>query len=218
MDPKVPAGILFDLDGTLADTVELILMSYRHTMTVHLGTAPPDERWLATIGTPLPIQLADFARDETERLAMRETYVAYQRGIHDEMVRAFPSATEVLGALRDRGTRVAVVTSKAAGIARRTMEVCGLWGLVDFVVAGDEVVRGKPDPEPVLRALSGVGLAGRAGEVVFVGDAPVDLRAGRAAGTRTAAVGWGPHRRSVWEAERPDYFLERLTDVLRIPG
>jgi pyrophosphatase PpaX len=198
--------------------VDLILMSYRHTMTVHLGAAPPDERWLATIGTPLPIQLADFARDETERLAMRETYVAYQRGIHDEMARAFPGAVEVLGALRDRGTRVAVVTSKAAGIARRTMEVCGLWGLVDFVVAGDEVVRGKPDPEPVLRALSGVGFAGRAGEVVFVGDAPVDLRAGRAAGTRTAAVGWGPHRRSVLEAERPDYFLERLTDVLTIPG
>ena len=54
--PSSPAwkAVLFDLDGTLADTIELILLSYRHTMRTHLGEAPPDERFLATIGIPLP--------------------------------------------------------------------------------------------------------------------------------------------------------------------
>ncbi len=212
-------GIFFDLDGTLADTVELILMSYRHTMRTHLGEPMPDERWLATIGKPLPVQLGDFARTEAEREQMRETYVGFQRRVHDRMVRPFPGALEVLDELRRREVRVAVVTSKAKGVARRTMEVCGLWDRVDLVVAGDEVERGKPDPEPVLRALAELGLREEADEVVFVGDSPFDLRSGRAAGTRTAAVGWGPLDRAVLDAERPDYFLNALEEVLLIaPG
>lgn len=213
------AGVLFDLDGTLADTVELILMSFRHTMATHLGAAPADALFLETIGTPLPLQLADFARSEQERVAMLRTYVDYQRAIHDDMVRPFPGALSVLTSLRAVGTRVGIVTSKGTSIARRTMEVCGIHECVDFVVCGDEVERGKPDPEPVLRAMSALALDDPDG-VLFVGDSPHDLRAGRAAGTRTAAVGWGPIERRVLEAETPDYFLERLEDVLtlRPPG
>lgn len=210
------AGVLFDLDGTLADTVELILMSYRHTMRVHLGEALPDELWLATIGTPLPLQLGDFARSEEEHRRMLDTYRTFQHTVHDEMVRPFPGAGLVLDELRRRGLRLAVVTSKAAAIARRTMEVCGLWDRVDFVVGGDEVTRGKPDPEPVARALNHLDLSGRAGEVIFVGDSPFDLRSGRAAGTRTAAVGWGPHAHEILHAEGPDYFLQALEDLLAI--
>jgi len=209
-------AVLFDLDGTLADTVELILMSFRHTMRTHLGEAPPDERFLRTIGRPLPVQLGDFARDEAERRAMLDTYVSFQRGIHDQMVRAFPGAVQVMRSLRETGTRVGIVTSKGRRIGERTLEVCALHAHVDCVVFGDEVERGKPDPEPVLRALSALGLGDAGDDVVFVGDSPHDLRAGRAAGTRTAAVGWGPIAREVLEAEAPDYFLEEMSDVLRI--
>jgi len=216
--PGTCAAILFDLDGTLADTVELILMSYRHTMRTHLGQARPDELWLETMGTPLPTQLSAFARDEAERRAMLATYVTYQRSVHDDMVRPFPGATVVLDALRAHGLGIAVVTSKGAEIARRTMTVCGLWERVDFVVAGDEVTRAKPDPEPVHRALAHLGLGARPQEAIFVGDAPVDLRAGRAAGTRPAAVGWGPHEREVLEREDPDYFLDAMDDVLAAVG
>lgn len=210
------SGVFFDLDGTLADTVELILRSFRHTMQTHLGETPADERWLATIGIPLPVQLRDFARDDEECLAMRETYVAFQRTVHDDMVSSFPGALQVLDELRGRGTSLAVVTSKARGIARRTMDVCGLWEAVDVVVCGDEVERGKPDPEPVLRALRALNLDDRPHEVLFVGDSPVDLRAGKAAGTRTAAVAWGPIARALLVAEAPDFFLDELVDLLAI--
>jgi pyrophosphatase PpaX len=209
-------GVFFDLDGTLADTVELILKSFRHTMETHLGEVLPDARWISTLGTPLVAQLRDFARDDREAEAMLQTYTAFQRGIHDEMVRSFPGAREVIEELTARGTGVAVVTSKRGRVARRTMEVCGLWDRVDLVVTADDVARGKPDPEPVLRALGALDLAGCAEDVVFVGDAPFDLQAGRAAGTRTAAVSWGPFARETLHAERPDYFLESLTDLLGI--
>lgn len=209
-------GVFFDLDGTLADTVELILTSYRHTMATHLGETLPDERWISGMGTPLRAQLRDFARTDEEAAAMLETYTVFQQGIHDEMVRPFPGAGDVLAELRSRGTRVAVVTSKRGVVARRTMEVCGLWDLVDLLVSADDVSRGKPDPEPVLQALGELGLDGAAEEVVFVGDSPHDLKAGRAAGTRTAAVSWGPFARGLLDAEEPDYFLESLPELLTL--
>lgn len=207
-------GVFFDLDGTLADTVGLILRSYRHTMETHLGAAPPDEAWLATIGTPLRDQLRDFARDDGEAEAMLETYTTFQAGIHDEMVRPFPGADAVLGTLRGQGVPIAVVTSKRNVVAKRTLEVCKLWSSVDLLVSADHVQRGKPDPEPVLHALAALELSGDAQDVLFVGDSPFDLRAGRSAGTRTAGVSWGAFARPLLEAERPDYFLERLEDVL----
>jgi pyrophosphatase PpaX len=207
-------GVFFDLDGTLADTVELILRSYRHTMRTHLGEAPPDERWLATSGTPLREQLSAFARDESEAEAMLETYTTFQRAVHDEMVRPFPGAATVLAELRGRGTRLAVVTSKRSLVARRTLEVCGLHEAVDLVVAADDVTRAKPDPEPVLRALDALELSGHRERVLFVGDSPFDLQSGRAAGTLTAGVSWGAFERAALEAERPDYLLEALGEVL----
>lgn len=209
-------GVFFDLDGTLADTVELILLSYRHTMRAHLGEAPPDERWIATMGTPLREQLRDFASSDGEAAAMLETYTSFQRRVHDEMVKPFPGAAEVLSELSERGSRVAVVTSKRGEVARRTLEVCGLWSAVELVVSADHVARGKPDPEAVLRALAALELEACPGKVLFVGDSPYDLRAGRSAGTRTAAASWGAFARAALEAERPDYFLEQLGDVLEI--
>ena len=209
-------GVLFDLDGTLADTLDLILTSFRYTMRHHLGTEPPTDAFLASMGKPLPIQLHDYARSEAERLAMRDTYVEYQRSIHDEMVTSFPGAVSTLRALRQRGTRVGIVTSKGHRIGRRTLEVCGLSDEVEYVVFGDQVEHAKPHPEPVLKALDALGLSDDPASVLFVGDSPHDVRAGRSAGTKTAAVGWAPIDRRVLEAEQPDFFVQRLKDVLAV--
>jgi pyrophosphatase PpaX len=105
--------VFFDLDGTLADTVELILMSFRHTMATHLGEVLPDERWISGMGTPLVAQLREFARDEREAAAMLDTYTVYQRGVHDEMVRPFPGARSVLTELAARGARRAAAARTA---------------------------------------------------------------------------------------------------------
>jgi pyrophosphatase PpaX len=166
------------------------------------------------MGRPLRTQLLDFARDEVEAAAMLDTYTVFQRGVHDEMVRPFPGALEVLAGLKERGARLAVVTSKRNEVARRTMEVCGIWDAVELVVGADDVTLGKPDPEPVYRALDALELRAHPHEVLFVGDSPFDLQAGRAAGTRTAAVGWGAFQRPILEAERPDYFLDTLAELL----
>ncbi len=209
-------AVLFDLDGTLADTVAMILRCYRHTMEVHLGKAPPDERWLEGMGTPLREQLKAFARDPDEAARMEETYSAYQRSIHDGFVAPYPGAVEVTRALREAGTAVGVVTSRRSPMAQRTLERCGLGEAWDVLVTADDVVRPKPDPEPVLEALDRLGLGGRGHRTLFVGDSPFDIRAGRGAGTRTAAALWGPNPRGVLEAEAPDWLVSRLDEVLTL--
>lgn len=149
-------------DGPLADTVQLILESFRHTMTTHRGesTAEVESHWLSTIGRPLRDQMGLFAADPGEVKRMVETYVAYQRTVHDEMVRPFPGSLEVVDALRARGTRMAVVTSKRRRIAVQTVACCGLTDALELLVCADDVDRGKPDPKPVLLALDRLELAG----------------------------------------------------------
>lgn len=210
------AAVLFDLDGTLADTIELILRCYRHTMEVHLGASPPDARWLSGIGTPLTDQLRGFARDDAEALAMADTYSTFQQTIHDKMVAPFAGALETVGALRERGVAVGVVTSKRRKIAVRTLGRCGFDGAYDVLVCADEVTRGKPDPEPVLLALDRLRMPDAAGRSLFVGDSPHDLKAGRAAGTKTAAAMWGPYDHDVLRAEAADYYVDEPGAVLSL--
>ncbi len=214
MTPPSWRAVLFDLDGTLADTVELILMSFRHTFQTHRGVVPPDSAFLEGIGKPLPVQLSTLAHSEEERGAMLATYVAYQRSIHDTMVRPFPGVMPVLDGFRGMGCPLGIVTSKGRSIAERTLAVCGLTEAFDCVVCGDEVARGKPDPEPVVLAMGQLGVGGGSDEVLFVGDSPHDITAGRSAGVKTAAVGWGPIERPVLEAAGPDYFVDRVEDLL----
>lgn len=209
-------GAFFDLDGTLADTVPLILRCYRHTMRTHLGEELPDERWLRTIGTPLRDQLLAFARDSSEAEAMLETYVAFQRTVHDEMVRPYDGARRLVEDVADGGAAIAVVTSKRREMALRTLGRCGLDDLVQVLVAADDVERGKPDPEPVRSALEQLGLAGEPGRVFFVGDSPYDVRAGKAAGVRTVGALWGPFPRHVLEREDPDHLVSTLEEVGRL--
>jgi len=212
--PGTWSGVFFDLDGTLADTVELILKCFRFATKKHFGQPLPDADVVATLGIPLPVQMRGFARNEEEAELMRQTYIAYQDIVHDQMVRSFPGASSVLGALRRRGTKIAVVTSKRTGIAKRTLECCGLWKAVDLVVCANQVQRAKPHPESVNLALSKLGL--EPDGVVFVGDSPFDIQAGKGAGTRTAAALWGPFNPEELIAEGPDFVLDALRDVLEI--
>lgn len=208
-------GVLFDLDGTLADTVPLILACFRHTMTVHRGAPLPDELWLRHVGRPLRDSMLDFSETAEEADAMRRTYLGFQREAHDGMVRPFPGVAELVETLGRSGIPMGVVTSKTREMALRTLAVCGLRDGFPVVVTADDVARGKPNPEPVLRALRELGIhPGR--RVVFVGDSPHDVVAGRAAGVQTAAVTWGAAPEESLEAEAPDHMVRRIGGLLAL--
>ncbi len=208
--------VLFDLDGTLIDSTELILSSYRHTMRTHLGRQLPDADWLSTMGRPLRVQLRDFARDEADVHAMLETYTTHNDEHHDASVAAFPGVEAVLRALVEAGYTLGIATSKRREFALRGLRVSGLpveW--FGAIVTADDVGRPKPDPEPLLIALSELGRES-AGTAMYVGDSPFDMASGRAAGMTTVAVAWGPHDEESLARHSPDFTLEKPSELLEI--
>jgi pyrophosphatase PpaX len=207
-------AVLYDFDGTLADSTELIMRCYRHTMRTHLGDVPPDDVWLSGFGMTLESQIARFARDADEAQAMLDTYRAHQNGLHDDLLRPFPDAADTVAELERRGYGLAIVTSKHRRAAMKGMELCGLVRHFDVIVTPEDVAEPKPHPEPVLLALQKLGVAPH--EALFVGDSPHDIASGRAAGTRTAAALWGPFPRQALEDARPDAFLHAQRDVLAL--
>jgi pyrophosphatase PpaX len=207
-------AVLYDFDGTLADSTELIMRCFRHTMRTHLGEDLPDDAWLSGFGTTLESQMQRFGRSPDEVEAMLDTYRTYQHSIHDDMLRPFPDAAETVAELERRGYGLAIVTSKRRRLAMRGMELCGLVSHFDVIVTPEDVTEAKPHPEPVLFALERLGVAPH--EALFVGDSPHDVAAGRAAGARTAAALWGPFSPETLQAAGPDAFLREQRDVLRL--
>lgn len=203
--------LLFDLDGTLIDSIDLILRSYRHTMRVHRGEEPPDDIWMEGLGTPLSVQFRRWTDDEVEIRAMVETYRTYNLAHHDELVRAYDGVVEQVLRLDAGGKTLGLVTSKMRGGALKGLRLVGIEAAFDVVVGSDEVTHPKPHPEPVLLALERLGRA--PSDAVFIGDSRHDIECGRAAGVKTAAVLWGPFDREHLEDLDPDYWLERPADL-----
>lgn len=203
--------LLFDLDGTLIDSIDLILRSYRHTMLVHRGEEPPDDIWMEGLGTPLSVQFRRWTDDESEIRAMVETYRTYNLAHHDELVRAYDGVVEQVLRLDAGGKTLGLVTSKMRGGALKGLRLVGIETAFDVVVGSDEVTHPKPHPEPVLLALERLGRA--PADAVFIGDSRHDIECGRAAGVKTAAVLWGPFDREHLEDLDPDYWLERPADL-----
>ena len=203
---------LFDLDGTLLDSIELIITSFHHTSRVHLGHELPDSHWLAGVGTPLRDQLGRLAQNQAELDAMLDTYRTYNLAHHDRMAKPFPGIVEVVKHLHRRGAKQALVTSKLRTGAERGLRLLGLEAELSVRICADDVECGKPHPEPVLKALDALGAPPE--EAVIIGDSEHDIRAGKHAGVATAAVSWGPFPRRALEPVRPDHWIDHPDDVL----
>lgn len=204
--------VLFDLDGTLIDSIQLILESYHHTLAAHGVSPRTDEEWLRGVGTPLTAQLAEWKEDQQKFQAMLATYREYNLANHDRMVQVYPGIVDVVRKIKAAGRQTGLVTSKNRPGAIRGLKLVGLEPMLDVLVCADDVNSPKPHPEPVEQAVRLLG-ADKA-STVYVGDSIHDMHSGRAAGVRTAAVLWGPFRRTHLEAAEPDYWLETPADLL----
>ena len=204
-----PIAILFDLDGTLADTVPFILESVRHAFEGH-RRCPTDAEWIAGIGTPLRSQLAAFAERPEDVEVLFQRYRAFWIAHHDDRTRAFPGALEVVQELSAAGHPIGVVTAKNEQGALRTLGHTGMLPYVNTIVGADTCANAKPHPEPVLLALAR--LDRPPAEALMLGDSPHDLAAARAAGSLSVAALWGACRREVL-APYADRLLEHVRDL-----
>jgi pyrophosphatase PpaX len=203
--------ILFDLDGTLLDSIELILNSARHAFAKLERPWPSDEEWLAGVGIPLFTMFGRYARDDDDRAALIAAYREYQFAHHDRLVRCYDGVVDTVRELHERGHQLGIVTSKSEYLALRGLAHVGLARYMDTIVGCDASTRHKPDPEPVRIALHRLGSAPE--DAIFVGDSVHDVLAGNAAGVRTFAALWGAFRRQDLEPGCPSVYLERISDL-----
>ena len=199
---------LFDIDGTLVDTVELIVRALDHTFRKHLGVQISRDELRRTIGLPLHQQvrlfdhLVDFVPDHR---AMEADEIAYYES-HRHLEQVIPEAVEALKEAKRAGMRVALVTSKNRLELETFLPRLNVNGWIDAVVSSSDVARPKPAPDPVLAALKR--LQASPSEAIFVGDTIYDIQCAREAGVRVIAVGWGAHPVEVLRAEHPDWLFE----------
>jgi pyrophosphatase PpaX len=190
-------AVLFDLDGTLLDTRELILASFRHATREVLGESLPDEALLPFIGIPLIYQMRAIAAEHAESLL--EVYREHNARVHDELIHYFEGTREMLNELSAEGRRLAVVTSKRNESALHGLAYFDLLEHFEFVIGSDDTAAHKPKPEPLLLAAERLGLASDV--CIYVGDSPYDMQAARAAGMVALGALWGMFsREQLWEA------------------
>ncbi|NLY55872.1 MAG: HAD-IA family hydrolase [Firmicutes bacterium] len=205
--------ILFDLDGTLLDTTELIETSFEYTFSVVKGSPVPWEQLYRFWGRPLLDQMRLFADDEQQAQQMVEVYREHNLAHHDALAKVTPGALETLRALKEAGKSVGVVTSKKTDSAWRGLRLFKLDGYVDTLVGADQTEVHKPEPEPVLLALKRLHYPPE--RALMVGDSPYDIEAGLRAGTTTAGLKWTIFPPASFQGREPHLWLEHLTDLIK---
>lgn len=174
-------AVLFDLDGTLLDTTEAILESFKHTIHHFTGRIPAEEEIRPYMGLPLRDQFSIFLPGNEDEAC--KVYVEHNLSIHKDRVRPFPGVQETLDALRENGVITALVTSKRRETANHGLYIAGIENMFDAMVFYDDTKEHKPHPAPIIKAITDVADRKHSNtptkemHVLFVGDSPTDIDA-----------------------------------------
>jgi pyrophosphatase PpaX len=206
---------LFDFDGTLVDTTEMIYQSMRHATTSVLGRDDiPRETLLANVGQPLPRQMELLDAEKAELLL--EAYRRHHEEHHDDLIARFPGVEESLARLGSAGIKVAVVTSKRRSSVEMALKnYPGLRNVVDRFVTLEDTTEHKPHPEPLLSGLELLGGVPKE-KAAYVGDSPFDVQAAKAAGLTSVAVSWGAFSEDRLREAEPDHLVPDIGSAVDV--
>jgi len=206
--------ILFDLDGTLIDTNELIISTYLHTLEKYFPGKYKRQDVLPFLGPTLHEVFEAMDPERVEEMVLE--YRTYNLANHDALVKEFVGVMETIETLKKKGYKLAIVTTKREDVAFKGLRLMKLDPFFDVMIAYDHVKKVKPDPEPIFLALEK--LDSKPEETLMVGDNFHDVLAGKNAGTKTAGVAWTIKGRDYLAKYEPDYMLENMTDLITILG
>lgn len=206
--------ILFDLDGTLIDTTELIIASFTHTFEHYFPGQFTREEMIPFIGPPLK---ETFRKIDPERAdELLEHYIEHNHTYHDELVKEYDGVYETLQTLHDAGFKLGIVTSKMRDGTMLGLNLTKIEPFFSTIITMDDVSKGKPDPEPLNLAMKN--LNSHPETTIMVGDSHHDILGGKNAGTKTAGVCWTIKGEDYLRSFEPDFMLENMRDLLEIVG
>ncbi|WP_243388238.1 pyrophosphatase PpaX [Bacillus kexueae] len=206
--------LLFDLDGTLINTNDLIIESFMHTLEHYFPGQYTREDVLAFIGPPLHDSFEKLDKDRLEEMV--QTYRKFNHEQHDVLVKEFDTVYETVKTLHEKGYKLGIVTTKIRQTVNMGLKLTKLDQFFDVVVTLDDVENAKPHPEPIEKALEL--LKASPEETIMVGDNVHDIEAGKNAGTKTAGVAWSVKGEAYIRSHEPDFVLEKMSDLLPILG
>ncbi|MFZ2863786.1 MAG: HAD family hydrolase [Ignavibacteriaceae bacterium] len=178
-------GIIFDVDGTLTYTNQLIFDSFNHITKKYLGKTFSDEEIIALFGPTEDVILKEMCKDEYD-IARKEYYQYYKE--NHNIARTYAGIETLIEDLFNNKIILGVFTGKGRTSALITLDELGLTDYFGLIVSGDDVVNHKPHPEGIIQFLEQYNLS--PDEVLMVGDAPSDIKAAKAAGVSIASVIW----------------------------
>ena len=204
--------LLFDFDGTLLDTNELIIQSFLSVLGKRYPGRFTREDVLHFIGPSLKQTFDNIDENLTAELILE--YRAWNIEMHDQMVVEFDGVSETLRLLKARGIKMAIVSTKKHDIIQRGLKLMGIEDIFEIVIALDDVVNPKPDPEPILLALKRLNATPQ--EALMIGDNSHDIEGGKNALVRTAGVSWTVKGEAYLETFKPTYMLHHISELLEI--
>jgi pyrophosphatase PpaX len=202
-------GILFDLDGTVINTNELIFQSFEYALENVLHTTLSRDVLRTTFGKPLAQIMEEMGGNQAQEL--RKAFVEYSIA-HETDIYLFPHVEDALKELKARNIGTAVVTSRLYRSALRDLHQFELEKYFDVFITPEATEKHKPNPEPALKALELLGIKPQ--EAIMVGDSGLDLLCGKQAGCKTAAVRYSLFPEEELAQHQPDYMLDSLLDLL----
>jgi pyrophosphatase PpaX len=204
-------AVLWDLDGTILDTTELIFGSYRYALKKILSIEVSDVEMLSNFGEPLINVMSKYSTDRMDDLI--ESYREFNLKYHDDFVAPFPGIVDVLANIARRGFKQAIVTSKTERLSRHGLNLFGLDGYFETIVGVESTDAHKPAPDPAIEGLKRLDVA--PDEAIFIGDSRVDYLCAGGANVPFVFALWGPNPGAI-DRNKADFAIEDPRDVLYI--
>jgi pyrophosphatase PpaX len=206
--------VLFDLDGTLINTNDLIISSFLHTLNHYYPDQYKEIDVLPFMGPPLEESFGGLNPAKIDEMCAH--YRAYNQEHHDELVTEFEGVYETVETLYKQGYKLAIVSTKVRNVVLKGLDLMKLRPFFDVVITLDEVENAKPHPEPIEKALKELGSSPQ--EAIMVGDNHHDILAGKNAGVLSAGVAWSAKGREHLAQYEPEFMLETMPDLLEVVG
>ena len=207
-------AVLFDLDGTVVDSVELIISSFQHATREVLGREFTREETIQGIGKPLREQMVALSPGHADDLV--RSYQVFNHREHDRMLTLYDGVKTLLIGLRDAGVKLGLVTSKSRRVTQMAFDLTGIEALFDETVCAEDTPRNKPLPDPILLCMERLGVPAQ--RSVYVGDSPFDIQAAHAAGLESIGVTWGVFSEEVLAAEKPGTLVHSMSGLAEVLG
>jgi len=204
--------VLFDFDGTLADTNDIIVSGLRETAKKFLNRDLTADELNSILGKYLDEQMRCLSEEHCTNMARH--YKEFYKSNQDHMVKEFPGIGEMLKEIRNLGCKTAIVSAKGRNGIEHGLELLKLQEYIDVIVSAYDVENNKPHPEPALKALEMLG--GSCSEAILVGDSPYDILCGKNAGIATVFVDWTIMPKNEILMLNPDYHIKSPGELVSI--